>query len=327
VWQRCVSGLGLGLVLAACGFRSAASGGGADGGSADAAVDGPGSGAGDGSGAAADCWAHWMDGSVAIAAAVQELTELSGTTDDVAPWISDDGLRLYFSRNPGAKGQSDVYRTSRGSPAQPFGAPAQVTNLNTSGQEGRVWLTSDELLLAISIQRGAVFDIELSRRTAGQDFGASDGNRTALIDSEGSQRFTPFLTPDGLRLYFSANTGPGQKLELWGAGRATVNDDFMAPSQVPGVNSSNTSTVDPTLYQGERLLLFSTFSAGSKADLWYATRSTATASFGAPIAIPVDVAGSNEFDPALTADGCELFFTSDRDADGKFHLFHVRIAK
>jgi Tol biopolymer transport system component len=44
------------------------------------------------------------------------------------------------------------------------------------------------------------------------------------------------------------------------------------------------------------------------------------------VPIPTVNGASNDGDPVLSADGCELYFASDRNG-GKYHLFHAEIAK
>jgi len=90
-------------------------------------------------------------------------------------------------------------------------------------------------------------------------------------------RFDPFLTDDLQRLYFSANTGPGGKLQLWIATRSAAGDDFGTPALVPGINDNNVNELAPALYQGEQLLVFSSFPNNATSDLFYATRSSAPA--------------------------------------------------
>ncbi|HEX8114328.1 MAG TPA: hypothetical protein VF516_41645 [Kofleriaceae bacterium] len=317
--------LGLGPVLAGCGFQAAASSGG---GPRDAAIDGPGSGAvdgGDGPIAATDCWAHWMDGSVAIdGSTVKEITELSSTGHDLEPWISKDGLRMYFSRDLTPPGHGDIYVTSRDTPTGMFAAPAPVANLNSTGHEGRAWLTTDELTLALSTAHDGPIDIHMITRAAGQMFGTPDNAHLAMVNAKGSMRFEPFLTDDLLRLYFSADSGPGNKWQLWVAARSAPGDDFGTPSLV--LNDNGMNYFAAALYQNEQLLVFSSFPMNATADLYYATRSGATGPFGTPVKIPTVNTSSSEAEAVLGHDGCELYFTSDRNA-GRFHLFHARITK
>jgi hypothetical protein len=335
VRYRLVFGLLVGLVPAGCGFRSpAVSGGSSDGGPGDAAIDSSGGGPGDGSGggpgdgssAPPGCFGRWMDGSVAIdASTVAEITELSSTGQEVAPWISNDGLRMYFSRDVVPLGHGDVHFAMRGSPTGTFAAATPVVNLNSASEEGRAWLTSDELTIALATAHDGPIDIHMISRAAGQPFPTPLDTHLAMVNATGSQHYDPFVTDDLLRLYFSANTGSGNKLQLWIATRSTAGDDFTTLSLVPGINTDSLNEFGPALYQDERLLVYSAATNGGDGDLWYATRSTATGNFRGATRIPTVNTGANEWEPVLSADGCELYFGSDRDADHHFHLFHARI--
>lgn len=329
VWNR----LALCVILTACGFRSSATGGdGAGGGGSDAAIDGTGGGSGDGSSAATDCWSHWMGGSLAIdASTVQEIMELSSAGDDRNPWISDDGLRMYFSRDL-LTNTGDIYFTSRTSPTGTFDPPVPVANLNTTGREGRVTLTPDELALAISTERGSTLghpQIDMETRNPGDMFASPNTTYLNAVNAVGTQRFDPFLTSDLLRLYFAADTGTGGTFQLLVAARASATVDFGTPALIPGTQDDTVNKADPTLYQGEQLLVFSSLppGPGANADLYYATRSSTADDFGTPIQIPTVDTDVNEIDPMLSHDGCELYFASDRDITGNLHLFRAQITR
>ena len=330
MWNRLV----LYAVLGGCGFQSTATPGGTlDGGPGrDSGGSGDGSDGGpvDGS-SGADCLGQWLGGSVAISATtVAEVTELSttGIGNDRNPWVSSDGLRMYFSRDQGTTTSSDIFFASRASAIEPFGPPGPVANLNGSGHEGRVWLTPDELTLTISSERNAPqIDIQMIQRNAGDSFGSPDRTHLTMVNSVGTTRNDPFLSADGLRLYLSSNSGPAGRLQLLLATRSSTTADFGRPDLAPGIQDNGGNMADPTLYQDERVLVFSAFPPGSgNADLWYATRSSATGAFGAPIPIPgVNTAGI-ELDPVLGGDGCELYFASNRRA-GKLHLFRAQLTR
>lgn len=339
MWHRLVFSLVFSLVLGSCGFRSPA----VSGGPGDAAIDGsgggpgdgPGGGPGDGSSAPPGCFGHWLDGSVVIdSAAVTEIMELSSIGNDFAPWISNDGLRLYFARDLTPPGHGDIYVTSRDTPTGMFAPASLVASLSSLGHEGRAWLTSNELAAALSTTRDGPLDIDMTARVVGLPFSPPGNGHLGMVNAKGTMRLDPFITDDLLRLYFSADTGPGSKLQLWVATRATATDDF-TPSLVSGsngpsgINSSAFNVFSPALYQDERLLLFGGFTSDDvTTDLLYATRASATDGFGAAASkIPTVNTGDNEMDPVLSADGCELYFASDRDADGLLHLFRAQVTR
>jgi hypothetical protein len=319
-----VGRLALCAVLGGCGFHSQA-GAPSDADSGDAASRG--SDADDGSVAMTDCLQVWRDHAVRItSASVHEIAELSSTGDDRNPWISDDGLRMYFSRDVGLASRSDIYLASRASRALPFLSPGvAIPNLNSDGREGRPSLTADEAILALSTDRDGQLDIHMTTRLTG-GLGVPEATRAAQVNGIGSQRIDPFLSADGLRLYLASNTGPGGKLQLWIATRTAIGDDFAAPALVPGINDNALNQTDPALSRDERILVYSAFPNSETGDLRYATRSTATGSFGSPLEIPGVNTDANEFDPVLGADGCELYFASTR-RDAKFHLFRAEVTR
>lgn len=324
------------VVLGGCGFRSAATGDGTADGGTDAAIDGPGSGSGSDansgsdSGSASGCFVHWLDHSVAIdPATVREVAELSGTgnANERNPWISDDGKRLYFSRDQGTPASADIFSTSRADVTAMFDAPRALTNLNGNGHEGRVWLTPDELTLAISTERDGPLDIEMiARGDMGQTFGSPNRDHLAMVNAVGTQRGDPFLTMDGLRLYLASDTGPAARFQLLIATRDSTSSDFKAPSVVPGFEADTRNLADPTLYQDERLIIFSTLLPSGDDDLWYATRASATDPFGQPVLVPTINTAGSDVDPMLTSDGCELYFSSNQ-RNGRRRIFRAQVTK
>ena len=318
-------------VLGACGFGPGARAT-TDGAVSDAVTDGPGGGSDggsdDGSSGAMGCFPQWLDHTVSISpSTVDEISELSSAGNDRNPWLSDNGLRMYFSREPGDANTSDIYFTARASIAQPFVTPTAYTNLNSTAREGRAFVTSDELTLVLSTNRDGPLNIYMNTRVAPAVFGTPDGTYMTMVNSVGTQRNDPSISADRLRLYLAADNGPAGKLQLLIATRSSVTENFSAPSVIPGTVDNANHQGDPTLYSGERLLVFSSFPlVVGNADVWYATRASATESFGPPVRIPAVNTGAVEFDPVLSADGCEVYFASTRRG-GAFHLFHAQVTK
>lgn len=310
MWVRTMSC----LMIAACSFQPLKLGGGSDAAPGDAAT---------------DCFQAWMDHTVQISSsAVKEISELSIANENSRnPWISADGLRMYFARDQGTTNTLDIYFTHRDSTAMPFGAPVAMTNLNSPDDEGRAWLTPDELTLVLSSDRGGpTTNILMATRTAGAAFGSPSTGYLTAVNMVGTERNDPFLSPDGLRLYLSVNAGPGGRFLIMLATRSSTMDDFGTPLQVPGTAFTSNSLGDPALYQGERLLVFSVIDGTGSADLWYATRASPTEPFGTAAEIPGVNSVDTEFDVVLGADGCDVYFASDRGSSN-FHLFQAPITR
>ena len=70
---------------------------------------------------------------------------------DQEPFLSHDGLTLYFSSNrPGGKGGSDLYFVRRPNLGAPFGNPEPYNLLNTVDNEWRFIITADGLTAYLS---------------------------------------------------------------------------------------------------------------------------------------------------------------------------------
>ena len=124
------------------------------------------------------------------------------------------------------------------------------------------------------------------------------------------------LSPDGLALYFHCEEPDG---EIRVAQRTSLNDQWGPTFNLgPTVNSSNYDGGPCLSTDGLRLYFFSTRPGGFGAgDLWVTTRQTSErmpegywdtpVNLGAPVN-----SASDDYAPSLSADGLELYFTSDR---------------
>jgi Tol biopolymer transport system component len=268
---------------------------------------------------------QWREHRVKISDAnVHEIVELSSTGDDRNPWISDDGKRIYFSRETGAATGSDIYLALRVSPTSQFTPPLPVANLNSGKREGRPSLTADETILVLSTDRDGPINIELTDTSSGP-LGVPGVVHLAEVNKIGTERIDPFLTADGLHLYFGSDTGPSSKLQLLVATRSSTTDDFAPPINVPGIGDNAVNQTDPALSRDELVLVYSAYHNNEAGELWYATRTTSTGNFGMPAQVPGVSTDASEFDPVLSPDGCELYFASNRN--GKYHLFHAQVTR
>jgi Tol biopolymer transport system component len=288
----------------------------------DAAIDAP-------SSPAADCWGHWMDHAPQVSG-VTELTALSTTGNERDPWVSDDGLEMYFARQS-AGGTSDIYRANRASTSQPWGNVGKLVNLSTStSDEGRPALSSDERMLALSSNAGGQFDIlVIARPDTGVDFGSPNRDRLGAINTGATQHYDPFLVNGGKTLYLApARNGSTQHIVV--STRAKLEDDFPAATQVPVINSTGAGEgdADPAPSADERVIVFSSTRGGGagQGDLYYATRASAAQDFGAPSRIPVVNGGADDGDPMLSPDGCTLYFSSTRNG-GDYDVYSAQITR
>jgi Tol biopolymer transport system component len=141
------------------------------------------------------------------------------------------------------------------------------------------------------------------------------------------------LSPDELTLYLSSNdtaTTSGAH-DIYIAQRASLSDPFTGLTPLAGVNSPSgpggVEDYDPTISADGKTLIFSSNRKPSEGfHLYVATRSSTLAAFSTPaplMGVAAPTVTANDVQPSLTADGQELWFTSDRN--GTYKLFHASL--
>jgi TolB protein len=203
------------------------------------------------------------------------LTDLNTSDDDGTPFVSADGLRLYFfSNRGGGPGARDLYVARRSDVTEEFTGAELLANVNTSANDHLPRLSSDELTLRFTSSRaggaGAADLWTASRASIDASFGAAapfDAVNGATGDESGC------VTQDGLVLVFdSTRDGPGNS-EIFITTRTSVDEAFPSPAHLTAVNSAaNEYNVFLTL--DERELFFSSNrAAGSTHHLFRSLRS------------------------------------------------------
>ena len=261
------------------------------------------------------CWPAWRTGALSFGIAVP-ITELAAVDKQGNPWLTADGRTLYYDTGTG---DTEILRAVRGGPGQPFGSPAPLAELSSPLEDGGFVMAASELVAVMSSTRAGSsgFDLWQTARASTSDlFGAPTRTEFAAIDDAFNQ-FDGFLTPDGLRVYFSSSAATGQVLRQ--ASRASTTDVFGAPTQIPGTGTFSVEA-DPDLSPDELVLVFS---ANNPLQLFAAIRPSTAAPFGAPFALSAIVGPSYDADPALSANGCELVFISNRGGDRDLYLATV----
>jgi len=142
------------------------------------------------------------------------------------------------------------------------------------------------------------------------------------------------LSPDERTVYLSSNdpaTTTGAH-DVYIAQRASIADPFTGLMPLAAVNSppagpGGLEDYDSTVSaDGKTLILSSNRKPGEGYHLYVATRSTTLAAFSTPaplLGVASPNVADNDVQPSLTADGQELWFTSNRN--GNYDLFHASI--
>jgi len=180
-------------------------------------------------------------------------------------------------------------------------------------------VSADGLSIYIHSQRSGGFgdwDIYVSRRATTED----DWGTPVNLGSPPNSRYgewEPSISADGLELYFSdgheGNWHPGGygKADTWVSTRETTNDAFGPYKNLgPNVNSQHAGYVDISA-DGLELYITSHRSGSiGDCDIWLATRTTKSESFGVPINLGSNVNSSPpDVTPDISSDGLTLFWT------------------
>ena len=237
--------------------------------------------------------------------------------------ISPDGLEFYFidayALRPGNLGGHDIWISRRSSISESWGEPENLgPPINTEYDDAMPSLSKDGLTLYFSSKRPGGHgksDLYVSTRVGlGENWG-----EPVLLDptvNGPSGDSYPFISADGLALYFSSNREGGYGgVDTWVATRATSDDDWGEPVNLgPEINSPDYDS-SPFLSPDGRRLFFHSLRTGGlgAADVWVVTRPSLIDPWGLPI--PLSVPINSEFADAaarISSDGTTLYYSSNR---------------
>ncbi|MFB0553529.1 MAG: hypothetical protein ACETWQ_09465 [Phycisphaerae bacterium] len=251
---------------------------------------------------------------------------VNSSSGDLSPSISADGLILIFQSNrPGGYGKADLYVTTRATTIEPWGEPVNFgPSINSPQIDLSPSLSPDVCTLYYGSYRPGGYvpcDIWVSTRATTDDAWGEPVNLGPTINHSGYDA-TPFISEDGLELYFNSlsRSGGYGGDDIWVSARETKEDEWGTPVNLgPPVNSVHEEVWETLSADG--LLLF--FSSGiwvpdrpgglGKSDIWMASRKSRDADWGEPVNLgsPVN-SPDGEISPVISADGSTLYFASNR---------------
>jgi len=249
-------------------------------------------------------------------------TPVNSYPEDYQPFISKDGLSLYFSR---IEGGNKLYVAKRASVSEAWGTPERLPDVINLPNAGQAFVTVDGHFLLFSSGRpggsgGA--DLWLSRRKdknveSGPNGWGTPVNLGSAVNSSAAEQ-SPCLVEDELtgttKLYFSSDRFGTHDLFS-----ATLQSDGTFSTSQP-IEELNGPYVDqhPTVSRDGLEVYFSSNRPGSMVndngipsyDIWVASRASASVAWSAPQ--PVTAINSRYHDgrPSLAFDGSSLYFFS-----------------
>lgn len=229
-----------------------------------------------------------------------------------SPAFSSDVLSIYFGFTGPGGATERIAHATRSDRVSPFEQGQPLPPLINEGTEGSPYLSSNGLSLYFYSRRGGGMgnrDLYVATRpsTASQF-----DTVTALSSLNGpGMDHQPEVSADELSIYFVSDRSGN--VDIWHATRASVGAAFGAPQPVSELNTSSDEGGITLSSDGLEAIIASNRPGGAGArDLYRATRASTADPFGNLQPLSELNTPDNEIDPALSADGKELYFASNR---------------
>ncbi|UCD29865.1 MAG: PD40 domain-containing protein [Planctomycetota bacterium] len=158
--------------------------------------------------------------------------------------------------------------------------------------------------------------LSLAAEVAKADFTFGEPTNLGAFVNSSARDFGPSCSADGLSLYFDSDRpgGSGDQ-DLWGTRRSTTKDLWGKPANLGSIVNSSYADNSPGISADGLLLFFGSNRPGGfgEMDIWAAKRPTTNDPWGDPVNLGPPINTSyNETDVCISADGSELYFSSDR---------------
>ena len=238
--------------------------------------------------------------------------EVNTAYGDSSPFLSFDGLTLYFVRvDTDTFYYARIYKATRPEPYGPFTSVQNISELNYSG--GHVaspWVSPDNLrMYYYRTEPGSLHRLKVSQRAAVTDPWPI-GSNISELNSLGNLN-TPSLTQDELIIVFISADIPGG-IGDYDIYIATRPDRYSSFGNVRNLSEINSTTTDgaPYISPDGLTLLFHSNRNGST-QIFRATRGSLSEPFGNLEHLSLfDTPGGGSGFSRCSSDGKSLYFTS-----------------
>jgi Tol biopolymer transport system component len=253
------------------------------------------------------------------------VAELNSANVDAPSSISADGLTMYLmSDRSGTAGGPDIWVATRVSVSSPWRIPVNESSVNSAKYAETQFVPAPDLSFSLLVIVRAVPGRSETVALWQAEADTSGGWHAPLVPAD-------IRRPEGLALSNSVFL-PDGSLIATGSLNGGNNDLYYVPTREPdppspyqfgrpepltSVNTGADEKVPSMTADGLKICFTSDRPGGAgDADIWCATRSSATDPFGP--AVNMSAINSLHWDghPALSQDGAELFFTSSRSGGG-----------
>ena len=260
---------------------------------------------------------------------VVRVDELATSAEEMHPVASADGTSLTFaSARPGAGGL-DLYVARRPARGVPFGTATAIAELNGPDDEIQLSTVPSGLEGVLNTNRpGGPGNADLWRVTRSSTAEAWTVVGPMPNVNSGSWEYEGDLSPDGLTLWFTAENLAGGMggADAVVATRASTAEPFGPPTHVTEMSSANNDYSFSVSANGLFALVSSDRRVVGDYDIYYATRLSAAEPFSTPVPLDALNTTSNEGQAHITADGCEIFFATNRPGSLAHDIWLATIA-
>jgi serine/threonine protein kinase/Tol biopolymer transport system component len=238
--------------------------------------------------------------------------------DDSSPFISTDGLSLYFTSNrEGGSGDYDIWMTTRTSTDHPWSEPVNLgSGINTPGIEWHPSITADGLELYFDSDRPGgegYWDLWVAKRESVDDNWGTPVNLGPKINTPGAEESSN-ISPDGLVLRWASDRPGGHgDLDIWVTRRATRDDPWSEPVNLGSAINTENIECNAVISADSLVLFFARFpwpDGYGDIDIGMSRWSSASAAWQTPVNLgPAINTPNSEYCPSISSDGTALYFS------------------
>jgi hypothetical protein len=254
-------------------------------------------------------------------AVVMELSD-SAKTDN--PSLTADLHEIFFTSERSG-GPAEIWTAKRSDASERFDAPELVAPLNSEGVETSPIISADGLTMWLGSDRaGGLGDVDIwvaTRSSRSAPWSALEN--LAVLNSDAKDIPRP-PGQHGLVMPLGSDRTERGYYAIYFAARDSKSRPFEAPDLVDELSSTSASRVDGFLTDDGTALFYVSGPAFGPADLYVAARRSPSDRFGEPVPLDDLNTPNDERDPWLSADGKQLYFSSDRSGHYEIYVASVR---
>jgi hypothetical protein len=254
----------------------------------------------------------------------QPLTTVNHPTEpEDDPVVSADGLELYFtSPRPPNLGQSDIWRSTRQSPEDVWGAPQPVPELSTAMNENTLELSSDALTMWFASDRAGALGNEDMWVVTRPDRSSAWGGavNVTVVNSPGLERGPSVFLDETALLFHTGRAGGSGSNDLWLATRTDRDSPWSPPKPMPSPPNSPGDELRGWASPCGLEIYFQSSSRGGVMDFYVVRREALDQPFGPERRIDeLSDAALYDQDLRLAPDRRHAVFASERSGGGDLY--------